>query len=202
MNQIVSFAVQIIIPKFLADGEVRIAVMPYTKGYGTREAYTTTRVPVETGKTGETVLVTAMRGAGEEVAKNKTNFEVKVLGMAYAQLGTDQFDPKGLHAKIAMVMQHVHGELRNEGKQDDENADEFHGPMEWVEAKALLKNERLGAPKLIFAHALSITAFLRLMANRPEMKAVAERYHPILDLQGKCLTVEESTAVRALVNKK
>lgn len=176
---IVSHAVQMIVPRFLEDGTVMVAMMPYTKGYGTKEAFTTLRLPTETRRNGEGVKGTALRGVRDEVAKDKSHFVVEPWGLAYVELCQDQADPNGLHAKVAMVMAHVSGDLRDHGAVDEDDADEHHGPMEWVDIRKVLEGKtRL---RSIRSHKVALCAFLRTLVESPEMGEVGKRYYDLVD---------------------
>ncbi len=200
MKPIVSYTVQIIIPKFESDGTILLAIMPYTKHYGSPRAYTTLRLPAETGKHGESVSQTAYRGAEEEVAKDKMKFEVEIRSMASATLDSDQKNSGAYHAKISVVMEIKKGEIRNFSKIDKDDPDEFHGPLEWVEVSTLLNDKHPSGLKLISSHRTSIMAFMRAVTGKPEMKSSALKYRDLLNSfqPQERLTQEEVDAVNTL----
>lgn len=169
--------------------------MPYTKGHGTSKAFTTIRLPTETGKEDETILGTALRGVFEEAAQNSNDFVVEPWGTAYASFGDDQNDVTKSHVKIAMIMEHKYGNLRYLPKVDDDDADELHGPVEWIEIRKLL-TEKIHGHKLLHSHGTSICGFLRVLANSPSMKNVALQYYNVLELyKGRGMTAEEREAL-------
>lgn len=201
-DRISGYAVQVIMPHFHPDGSIDIAVMPYTKGYGTTKQFTTLRLPTETGKPFETVLETTLRGLREEAAEDYSAFGVEIWGIAHAALVPDQKDPSKHHVKIAMVAEHKSGELRKHPKPDEDDQDEFHGAMRWVEARKLL-TQRIEGHKVLFPHGSSICAFLSALAHRPEFKEVAQTYYSVIgEFPHKPLTPTEWEAVQTYAGLK
>lgn len=176
-----SHAVHIVIPHLHENGKVEIAVMDYTKGHGTPKAYTTLRLPTESQRNGEGLMVTALRGVREETAMDPNRFEVQVWGVAYAEFFPDQNDSESSHLKAAVVMRHVSGELRNFQKVDQDDLDELHGPMQWVEVNEILdraRRRREGKLPLIASHGAAICGFLQILARREP--AIAKNYYNFL----------------------
>ena len=66
-----------------ATGAVKVAVMSYTKGIGSR-SFTTIRLPTETGLAGESVWSTAIRGTKEEAGKDES-FVFDLEGHVHAE---------------------------------------------------------------------------------------------------------------------
>lgn len=179
MRPITSHAVHMVIPRFRENGIVEIAMMPYTKGYGTRKAFTTLRLPTETRKNGETVTDTALRGIFSEVAKSKGDFKVDVWGPAYAELTDDQDDRESSHLKVAVVMQHLSGDLRDTGGRDEDDADEYHGPMEWVEVRDILRGKT--ELKVIYSHKVAVCAFVRVLVMTPGFDEIGKEYYDLIE---------------------
>jgi len=197
---IASHADQIIIPRISGDGKVEIAMMPYTKDRGTKNAYITLRLPTESRRNGESLMATAIRGVREEAAKDPSDFDIEVWGMCYAEFFQDEQDPEGAHVKAAIVIQHVCNQkvcthLRDFPKVDQDDADEFHDPMEWLEVNEILnalRRRREGKLKLLYSHGVSICAFLRMLSTRlPEVEMYYHNY--LEEYKGVRLTPQQHT---------
>jgi ADP-ribose pyrophosphatase YjhB (NUDIX family) len=178
----VSHSVQMILYEIdSATSAVKVAVMSYTKGIGSR-SFTTIRLPTETGLAGESVWSTAIRGTKEEAGKDES-FVFDLEGHVHAEFFDDEHDPEGSHIKIAMSGTVREGELRDFPKVDDGDPDEFHGPLQWVDIGELLRNKGVDGLKLIHAHGASLCAFLHHLANMggEKSKNIAYMYYPVME---------------------
>jgi hypothetical protein len=198
-REIGSYTLQFIIPKISEDGAVSFAVMKYTKTERNGRNFTNIRLPAETGKPGETVPETFQRGLLEEVAGNKDTFRARMIGFCHAQLTDDEDWPQKLHAKIAVIVSFQRGDFRDYKKDDEDDADESHGPIVFMEANQLIR-DGMGGCRLLQSHEISICAYIANLAMKDSR--VAGRYHTLLEKKSakiRQLTEEEDAKVRRLL---
>lgn len=199
-----SSANQIIIPRINEAARVEIVVMKYTKYEKDRvtgvinfdRSWTTIRLPTETSEGGEGFFNTLIRGAKTEVAKDPKNFEVNLWRTfpVYAEFHRDEKNPGFSHVKMAHVLSYESGELRDFQKFDDEDKDELHGPMMWVDIGTIL-NGSVQNVEVLKSHGKSINAFLKELAKG--IDEVEMRYHNFIDrnFRGNPMTADEYHAL-------
>lgn len=179
MKSIVSMSAQYLLPKMSDSNRILVAVMAYTKGYGTRKARTNTRIPVETKESDETIQKALWRGMMDEVAKDKTRFEFEIGPWFFAELLPDEEIPDALHLKIAYEVVRWNGRLRDFAQLDTQDRDEYHGPIEIVEVDELLTNSG-NRQQLLYSHGKTIASYVRRQANMSE--EIAWVYRDVLGL--------------------
>ncbi len=134
--------------------------MDYTFKHPGGSSHTTLRVPAETGKLGESVSQTIIRGLREEIAENENdpNFRVEIIEFNTVELVHDENNIMGCHAKISFLVRHMSGEIRKTVKADSENSNEIHGVPFYTDLSEIFKKGY--GPKLLKAHGVSIARYI------------------------------------------
>ncbi len=200
--EIGSHATTIPIIKFGENGEVSFAIMKYSLEYPDGKIWDSIRHVTETGKNSESVVATLRRGVEEEAVENKNNFSIESIDLLPLTpiLGRDDREEKKKHLKAAFIT-FLKGELRTRIiREHGERGWETHGPMQWVEAKNLLKHWMVGTMSVRY-HVDVTYAVLERLAEKSS--AIAERYMNLLNWESRVeLSDEESEAVEQYLLKR